>query len=128
MRAAILRRGLHPGFGVLHAATDRHDALVWDLMEVFRAPLSEGLVVALFNQGRLDVAMFAEAESGVRIAAEGRKALVIGYETTVGRVLKSPRSGRRRTWRMLMQEEAGAIAEHCRNPEAAPYMPYLLDN
>lgn len=127
VRAALLHAGLHPGFGVLHAAADRHDAAVWDLMEPFRAPLTEGLAVALFNQARLEGAMFSPVDGGIRIGRDGRKALITGYESAAGRVLLSPRSGRRRTWRMLMREEAAALAAQCRAPET-DYHPFLLDS
>ena len=42
IRAAIDVAGLHPGFGCLHAAGDDREALVYDLMEPFRAPLAGG--------------------------------------------------------------------------------------
>ena len=45
IRAAVLAAGLHPGFGVLHQPADGHQACIWDLMEGFRALLTEGLAV-----------------------------------------------------------------------------------
>lgn len=127
VRAALMRRGLHPGFGVLHSAADGGEACVWDMMEGFRAPLTEGLAVALFNQGRLRPEHFApNAEGATRIAPAGRAALIRGYETAAGRLVTSPHSGRRRTWRILMQEEAGALAAHCRDPAASPFAPHVM--
>ena len=129
IRAAVQRSGLHPGFGVLHAVADRNEACVWDLIEAFRAPLSEGLAVTLFNQGRLKAAMFtASSENGVRIGADARKAIIHGYEQATGRLVKSPHSGRRRTWRVLMQEEAGAFGRHCPSRGAEVFRPYRLDH
>jgi CRISPR-associated protein Cas1 len=127
LRIALLRRGLHSGFGVLHTAADRNEACLWDLMEGFRAALTEGLAVALFNQGRLRGSMFAEIEGDIRIGTEGRHALVAGYEAAAGRRVTSPHSGRRRAWRSLMEEEAGAYAAHCRAAEERLFTPYVMD-
>ena len=52
--------------------------------------------------------------------------VVVGYETAAGRRLKSPHSGRSRTWRLIMEEEAGAYAKHCRAPEKHPFKPYTM--
>ena len=129
IRAAVQRCGLHPGFGVLHAVADRNEACIWDLIEAFRAPLSEGLAVTLFNQSRLKTAMFAaSSDDGVRIGADARKAIIHGYEQAAGRLVTSPHSGRRRTWRVLMQEEASAFARHCRTRGAETFQPYRLDH
>jgi CRISPR-associated protein Cas1 len=45
-RGAIQSVGLHPGFAFLHGSRDRHDGLVYDLMEPFRAPLADGALRA----------------------------------------------------------------------------------
>ncbi|WYK04404.1 CRISPR-associated endonuclease Cas1 [Cereibacter sphaeroides f. sp. denitrificans] len=77
-RAAVLAAGLHPGFGFLHRPRDRAEPCVYDLMEPFRAPLSEGLAAHLFNARRLRPDMFANDEEGMRISPEGRRALLRG--------------------------------------------------
>lgn len=128
VRSAAVRRGLHPGFGVLHCAADGHEAGIWDLMEGFRAPLSEGLAVALFNQGRLKDEMFVSTDKEVRIMPEARTAIIRGYESATARLTTSRHSGRRRTWRALIEEEAGAYAAHCRDPAGRGFAPHLLDH
>ena len=127
IRAAIIARGLHSGFGVLHSARDGHEACVWDLMEGFRAVMSEGVAVALFNQRRLLPDMFAPQGTGVRISTKGRAALITGYEAACSRVAKSPHSGRRCKMRRLMDEEAGALAKFCRSNGEHEFLPALQD-
>ena len=128
VRAALLKASLHPGFGVLHVSADSSEACVWDLMEAFRAPLTEGLAVGLFNQGRLKPDMFdTRVEGGVHIGREAVRAIIRGYETAAGRAVKNPHTGRKRTWRGLMEDDAHAYAAHCRTPETKPFTPYLLD-
>ena len=126
MRRAAVNVGLHPGIGVLHVATDGHAACVWDLMESFRAPMTEGVPVTLFNQGRLKAEMFvAEPDGTMRILPKGRRALVSGYESAAARPTLSSHCGKRRTWRRIMEEEARAYAAHCRAPESTDFTPFV---
>lgn len=128
VRAAMVGRGLHPGFGVLHVARDRGEAGVWDLMEGFRAPLTEGLAVSLFNQKRLKADMFEASGDGVRIRPEARRAIIRGYEAAASRLTTSSRSGRRRMWRALIDDDAAAYAAHCLDPAGRPFMTHLVDH
>ncbi|WP_414897034.1 CRISPR-associated endonuclease Cas1 [Rhodovulum sp. YEN HP10] len=125
IRAAIAHAGLHPGFGVLHVPADRSAACVWDLMEGYRSALTEGLAVTLFNQNRLRTGMMTSFPGGIRLGRDAIGALISGYEMAVGRLVTSPHSGRRRTWRWIMREEAQALARHMRDPEGMPFRPFL---
>lgn len=132
----IKRHGLHPGFGALHSATDGQDAAVYDLMEIFRAPLAEGLAVYLFNNRVLDRGMFTEGEvdepgapGGTRLCRHGHGAIIAGYQERAADQVVSQRTGRRLSWRRLIQEEAVAYARHCRaaGVGAAALVPYRMD-
>lgn len=127
IHSAILRAGLHPGFGLLHTPRDRHEACVYDLMEGFRAPLTEGVAVTLFNQSRLREQMFDVCDDSVRIDRDGIRALITGYERTVSRKLRSVHSGQQRTWRAIMLEEARAFGRHCSDPTKNPFEGQVLD-
>lgn len=127
IRAALIGAGLHPGFGVLHQAQDRGDAAVYDLMEVFRATLSEGLAVSLFNRRRLRDEMFEPQGDSLRILTPGRRALITGYEEALERVIRSSQTRQRHALRRIMLEEARALARHCRSPETMPYLPQMQD-
>jgi CRISP-associated protein Cas1 len=124
--AIVIGRGLHPGFGFLHAAANAHDGCVYDLMEEFRAPMVEGLVLYLFNNRMLMQTMFQPIEGGgVRIINGGMAALIRGYEERAESLIKSPRSGTRVTWRRLMIEQAEKLAAHVEGGPA--YQPYVMD-
>ena len=127
VRAAVLSAGLHPGFGVLHSTSDRSEACVWDLMEGHRAVLAEGVAVSLFNRGRLKAELFEARPGGVRIAAEGRRALILGYEDMLSRKVKSRHSGKRHAGRRLIIEDARAYARHQRDPAGAAYSVQVQD-
>ncbi|TVR81413.1 MAG: CRISPR-associated endonuclease Cas1 [Rhodospirillales bacterium] len=122
----ILRRDLHPGLAVLHGSRDDHDGAVYDLMEEFRAPLSEGLAVSLFNKRHLRTAhFFARDDEGVRLSREGRTAVIRGYEAKLDSRVRSRRCKAETTWRGLMQEQVNAYARHMVGAER--YRPYLMD-
>ena len=125
VEALIRRHGLHPGFGALHTARDGGDACVYDLVEIFRAPLAEGLAVYLFNNRALHETMFQATGDGTRLAREGHAVVIGGYQARAADAVLSRRTGRRVTWRRLIEEEAVAYGRHCRGD--TPFEPYRLD-
>jgi len=128
MRAGVLAAGLHPGFGALHAARDREDACVYDMMEPFRAPLTEGLAAFLFNARRLRPEMFhALPDGGVRIGRPAVRAIIQGYEQAVAkRVNVTGRRGKL-AWRPMMRRQAQDLAVALRAGEIARFAPYLME-
>lgn len=126
LHALIVRRDLHPGLAVLHGCRDDHDGAAYDLMEEFRAPLSEGMAVSLFNKRHLREAhFFARDDDGVRLSREGRTAVIRGYEAKLDSRVRSRRCKTETTWRGLMQEQVNAYARHMVGAER--YRPYLMD-
>lgn len=127
-RAAIQAVGLHPGMACLHASKDRHDGLVYDLMEPFRAPLTEGLVVYLCNARRLRPEMAEIAADGsVFISTAGREALILAYETAVARRVNRPDGGGKLSWRAMMRFQAQRLAEAMRARDPSLFHPYLME-
>ena len=120
------RHGLHPGFGALHSPQDGGQAAVYDLVEEFRAPLAEGLMVYLVNNRMLRPEMFGRTKDGAcRIGRDAAAAMIRGYEAWLDRPVKSPRGNRRVLWRRLVEEQAVAYAAHVSGGE--PYEPYVMD-
>jgi CRISPR-associated protein Cas1 len=123
MQAAVAGAGLHAGFGFLHPAQDGNLGLVWDLMEPFRAPLTEGLAAFLFNARRLRPDMF----DGGQIAPEGRQALIAGYEAAVARRVAAPGAAATRlAWRPMMRRQALSLAAAVRAGDALLFLPYEM--
>ena len=121
--AAIWRVGLNPGFGVLHATNDLRDAAVFDLIEEFRAPLAESTVAYALNNRvvRPDV----EGSDPAHLGRKDVSAFIRVYEQAVGRVLKYPRTGKRRSWREIIGEQAYLLAAHMEGD--AVYQPMIMD-
>lgn len=125
MRAAVLRAGLHPGFGVLHVTDDRREACVWDMVEPFRAPLAEGLTVYLFNNRIVGTDGHASTGSGLRLSSGAARRVVETFEAWMARPVKNARTGRSTTWRNLLLAECRAFAAAMRRDE--PFAPFELD-
>jgi CRISPR-associated endonuclease Cas1 len=127
IEALVLRHGLHPGFGILHGTRDRHDGCVYDLVEEFRALLAEATAVALFNRRRLRTERFhvREDDGAVRLTPEGRTAVVRAWEDRLDTALTNRRTGRRTSWRGLMQEHVEAFARQALGEE--PSRAFRLD-
>ena len=121
--AAIWRVGLNPGLGVLHATNDLRDAAVFDLIEEFRAPLAESTVAYALNN-RI-VRSDTDGSGLTRLDREDVSAFIRVYERAVGRVLKYPRTGQRRSWREIIGEQARLLAAHVEGD--AVYEPMIMD-
>lgn len=128
INAAVLAAGLHPGFGALHNARDRNDACVYDLMEPFRAPLSEGLAAYLFNANRLRPEMFTPlADRSVRISRDAVGAIITGYEQAVAKRVNITGQKGKLAWRPMMRRQAQTLAHGLREGNLALFTPYLME-
>jgi CRISP-associated protein Cas1 len=132
---AVQRSGLHPGLGALHSAQDRANALIYDLMEAFRAPLVELAVLWAMSKNMLTPAMFVmlnatdaqgEPQKYCRMEQAARKALIRCHERKMTGLIRSPHSARDVPWRTLISEEVSALA-HALETRTS-FKPYHLDN
>ena len=122
----LQRAGLHPGLGMLHASDDYRDALVYDLMEEFRAPLCESVVVTAINTRAVSMDMFApRSGGGKRMKPEATRALIRAYERAASRPVKSRLSGERRMWRHIITEQAYLLAAHIEGRDE--YRSHVMD-
>lgn len=125
MTVAIERAGLEPGFGVLHASEDGVEALAFDLMEAFRAPIVEACAFASLGRKAIGVEDFERWGTTWRLTRAGHAATIRAYEAWVQRPIRSPRTETSLLWRGLMEEEARAFGEACMHNK--PFAPYLMD-
>ena len=115
MEVAVVRAGLHPGFGMLHATGRNHPSCVLDLVEPFRGPLTETAALYALNNrivGRTEFERAGEGE-GWRLTSDGMSALIRCWEGWVDRPVRSPFSGQEVSWRALMIEQAQHLADVC---------------
>lgn len=75
----IISVGLHPYVGFLHRIAKGHPALVSDLMEEWRAPIVDSLVLALAKRNMVDRDMFDVTAEGCFLSPEARKIFLQAY-------------------------------------------------
>lgn len=71
--AQIELQGMDAYLGVFHAANDRHPALTSDLLEEFRAPIIDSLVIWLINTRVVQVDDFEFHQGGCYLNEAGRR-------------------------------------------------------
>lgn len=77
--ANVVNLGLHPFVGCLHSISKGHPALVSDLIEEWRAPLIDSMVLSLVKRNSIDLSYFDNSERGCFLNPEGRKLFLVAY-------------------------------------------------
>lgn len=102
----IRGRGLHPYVGHLHAIRDRHPALTSDLIEEFRAPIVDSLVLYLVNAKILTAADFyrptVDPPGACLLRDQGRKTFLKHFEQEMATAITHPHTGETADWRRAM--------------------------
>lgn len=101
----IRLEGLNPYLGTLHRS-DRHEPhLVCDLMEEFRSPIADTLMLALVNQQILKLDDFTEPneQGGVYLGDRGRRLFIQAFEKRISTELAHPDAVQPVTYRRIIQ-------------------------
>ncbi|ASM77905.1 RNA-directed DNA polymerase [Vitreoscilla filiformis] len=131
LHTLIRLEGLNAHLGHLHVATPGSLALVSDLMEEFRAPVVDAVVLTLWREGRLQASDFEcrlgdDAEGWpCRMVSAARKRLVDALEEKLESHMVHPRLERLLDLRRIMQ----AQVRHYRSVvmgEVGVYHPFKL--
>jgi len=89
--AAVLAVGLEPAFGFFHTPRSAAHPLVLDLMELFRVPLWDMVVIASCNRRQWDIeADFQVARDHVWLSENGRRKAIHLYERRLEDTWKHP--------------------------------------
>ena len=125
VEGAIATVGLDPYLGALHAPEAGRPSLACDLVEEFRAPLVDALVLAAINQGAITPDGFEEAGPGepVLLRRETLRWFVTLFERRLARPTHYAPQRRRLPWRQVVLEQCRAVARHLLGEE--DYAPYL---
>ncbi len=106
----ILRRGLDPFVGALHAPRDGHAALASDLMEPYRSLIVDATVLRFLTQGGVSPDDFAQEDPGrlpVQIKRRYIAALEQKFASPVGR---DGSEGDAPDWRRIIERDVNAWA------------------
>ena len=121
--AQVYAVGLDPYKGFYHQSRYGHPALVSDLIEEFRAPVVDSLVVTLINRKQIQRSHFEKDARGVRFKKGGIHIFVQAYQQK----LESRVSYKnlQLTYLQVIRAQAFNLSECLKSD--APYQPYLYE-
>lgn len=105
--------GLEPGWGFMHEMDDGRPALALDLIEPFRAPVVDALVLDLFNHKRLTPLDFEMREGGCLLRRDSRRKVFAALEDRLEREFQYERTGQRTTLRQILRDHAHQAKRAC---------------
>lgn len=124
-RSALEAVGLDPQLGFLHAVRPGRAALALDLMEEFRAIMTDRLALTLINRGQIGKDDFVEREGGaVLLEGDARRAVVVAYQERKQEEITHPLLETKMPIGLLSQIQARLLARHIRG-ETETYIPFL---
>jgi CRISPR-associated protein Cas1 len=121
--------GLHPYVGFFHEMRPGHPAFVSDLIEEFRAPIVESLVLYLVNTKILTAKDFAlPKEPGLPclLSDESRKLFIHHFEQKMNSPMTHPHTGFKVDYRRCVNLQIMEMAR-CIKGETAQYRPMEVD-
>lgn len=98
--------GLDPHGGFLHSPSRNKPALALDLMEEFRAPIADSVVITCINNRSLTPGMFSRTLGDTRLKAAGRNALTTAYEHKATTEIAHLIFGYTTSWRRAIEVQA----------------------
>nr|WP_276312261.1 type I-C CRISPR-associated endonuclease Cas1c [Pseudoalteromonas rubra] len=118
--------GLDPQVGFLHKERPGRDSLALDLLEEFRAPLIDTLVVTLFNRGQLSDSDFTtDSVGGVTLKDEARKRVFQAYQSKKQEEIRHEFLQEKIQLGLLPHVQAMLLARHIRG-DLECYPPFYL--
>ena len=106
---SLVACGLDPHAGFLHSSSRNKPALALDLMEEFRAPVADSVVVRAFRNGELTEQDFSVEMGSCRMTDRGRKQLISGFERRIETSFRHPVFGYDVTWRRAIEVQARLV-------------------
>ncbi len=118
--------GFDPYLGFLHVVEYGRASLALDLLEEYRAPIVDRLVLYLFNNRIMKVADFETIDDGgMRLKPEPRKRFFREYEQRMTRGFRDPDYQGEQTFRTVFRAQALRLAKWM--TDDIPYEPYSYD-
>jgi CRISPR-associated protein Cas1 len=98
-------QGLDPYYACLHQGTARHAALASDLIEEFRAPIVDSLVLYLINRSIIKIDEdFSYRDSGCYLNDSGRKKFLRAFVMRMEESVQMEDSDKELRWNLITQQ------------------------
>lgn len=124
--SALQGVGLDPFVGFLHKDRPGRASLALDLLEEFRAPWADRLVLTLINRKQIQLKDFVtEASGAVRLTEDARKNLLVAYQERKQKQIIHPYLQEQIPIGLLPHCQALLLARHLRG-DTEYYPPYLV--
>lgn len=125
VRGALETAGLDPQAGFLHRDRPGRPSLALDLVEEFRAPFADRLVLTLINRRELAAEDFETGETGaVSLTPDARKAVLVAYQKRKKEELTHPFLDEKMPFGLVWHAQALLLARFLRGDLDA-YPPFL---
>lgn len=123
--ALIEIQGLDPYYACLHQGTERHAALASDLVEEFRAPIVDSLVLWLLNRRSMDAQTdFLHRDGGCYLNDSGRAKYLKAFLQRMEEEIQTDSGSKQPKWDLLTQQ-IKAYKQFVYDPKQL-YYPYLI--
>ncbi|NMG59496.1 CRISPR-associated endonuclease Cas1 [Geitlerinema sp. P-1104] len=117
-------QGLDPYHACLHSGSERHAALASDLIEEFRAPLVDSLVLWLINSRTLTQQDFEYRDQGCFLNDQGRSHYLKYFAQRMEETIQAADGSQQPRWHLLSQQ-VKAFKKFVYQP-SYPYQPYEI--
>jgi CRISPR-associated protein Cas1 len=111
--------------GFLHSTKYGRASLATDMMEEFRSPIADRLVIYLINKGAVKPSHFAPQEKkGIRMNEAARKTFLANYERFMTAFFVDVKSRKRKNYRQIIKERVFDVERTLLNN--TDYTPYVF--
>ncbi len=114
LRSALETVGLDPYVGFLHVDRPGRPSLALDLVEEFRAPFADRLVLSLINLKQVQAEQFTIEGTEVRMSDECRKTLIVAYQNRKKECIVHPFLEEKMEIGLVFQTQARLLARFIR--------------
>lgn len=123
--SAVCSVGLDPYVGYLHSSQYGKPALGLDLMEEFRAPIVDSVVISLINNNMLGPQDFIAEFGTYRLTENGRRTFLTRLEARLDETIMHPTFGYRASYRRCLELQTRLLAKTLTG-EVRTYPPFTV--
>lgn len=117
--------GFDPYTGFLHSPRYGRPALALDLMEEFRSPIVDSVVLRLVNTRAIQESDFAPHGTGLHMSDRGRRTFLESFEKRMNTEIQHPLFGYKATYRRCLELQARILARVVQG-EIDAYVPFRV--